>query len=245
MKFSKFARNLSFKMPKICMIPGPVEFDAKVLEAMSTTATSHVDPNFINSFGNALELMRKVWLAPTGQPFILSGSGTLCWDIVGANLLQKGDSCLVVNTGVFGDWFGESLEVYGAKVDHCKAEFGGHPSLADIEAKLKGTKYKLITITQVDTSTSVLANVKGIAEIVHRVSPETLIIVDGVCSLAAEELRMEDWGIDVSLTASQVSEFNLESYWSPARLGIDGIFQEGDASCKVSKASTIVLLKLT
>ena len=200
------------------MIPGPVEFDSQVLAAISTPATSHVDPKFINSFGNALELMRKVWLAPTGQPFVISGSGTLCWDIVGANLIQKGEKALVVNTGVFGDWFGESLEVYGAEVEHCKAEFGGHPSLEEIESKLKSADYKLITITQVDTSTSVLANVKGISEIVHRVSPKTLIVVDGVCSLAAEELRMEEWGVDVALTASQVYFFNSrkQSVFLPA-----------------------------
>ena len=29
------------------------------------------------------------------------------------------------------------------------------------------------------------------------------IIVDGVCSVASEEIRMDDWDIDVILTASQ------------------------------------------
>ena len=29
------------------------------------------------------------------------------------------------------------------------------------------------------------------------------IILDGVCSVASEEIRMDDWGVDVVLTASQ------------------------------------------
>ncbi len=29
------------------------------------------------------------------------------------------------------------------------------------------------------------------------------VVVDGVCSVASEEIRMDDWGIDVVLTASQ------------------------------------------
>ena len=29
------------------------------------------------------------------------------------------------------------------------------------------------------------------------------MILDGVCSVASEEIRMDDWGIDVVLTASQ------------------------------------------
>ena len=60
-------------MTKLCMIPGPVEFDQDVLQLMSTKGTSHVDPGFIATFGNALELLRDVFLAPTGQPFVVAG----------------------------------------------------------------------------------------------------------------------------------------------------------------------------
>ncbi|KAI8902570.1 pyridoxal phosphate-dependent transferase [Globomyces pollinis-pini] len=189
---------------KLCMIPGPVEFDQKVLDILSTPATSHVDPQFINTFGNALELMRKVWLAPTGQPFVLAGSGTLTWDMTAANLVEPGENVLVVNTGIFGDWFAECFGVYGAKVDSVTPTvFGDIPTLASIEAQLKQKKYKLISITHVDTSSGVLNDIKGIAELVKKVSPDTLIAVDGVCSVAAEEIRMEDWGLDVVMTASQ------------------------------------------
>ena len=95
------------------MIPGPVEFESCVLNAMSTPATSHVDPGFINTFGESLELMRKVFLAPTAQPFVVSGSGTLTWDMTAANLVEPGESVLVITTGIFGDWFAECFKVYG------------------------------------------------------------------------------------------------------------------------------------
>lgn len=49
-----------------------------------------------------------------------------------------------------------SLEVYGAKVDQLKAEIGGTVKQSDIEAALKQKKYKLITVTHVDTSTGPL-----------------------------------------------------------------------------------------
>jgi alanine-glyoxylate transaminase/serine-glyoxylate transaminase/serine-pyruvate transaminase len=41
-----------------------------------------------------------------------------------ANLLEKGDNALVVNSGIFGDWFAECLEVYGGQVDQLRADFG-------------------------------------------------------------------------------------------------------------------------
>jgi alanine-glyoxylate transaminase/serine-glyoxylate transaminase/serine-pyruvate transaminase len=49
----------------------------------------------------------------------------------------------------------------------------------------------------------VLSNAKMIGEVVKRVSPDTLVVLDGVCSVASEEIRMDDWGIDVVLSATQ------------------------------------------
>lgn len=34
-------------------------------------------------------------------------------------------------------------------------------------------------------------------------SPETLVILDSVCAVASEDIHMEEWGIDVVLSASQ------------------------------------------
>ncbi|KAJ3393276.1 hypothetical protein HDU84_002355 [Entophlyctis sp. JEL0112] len=188
---------------------GPVEFDADasppvVLTAMSTAATSHVDPSFIEKFGHTIELLRKVFFAPTGQPFVVAGSGTLTWDATAANLLEPGDDVLCINTGIFGDWFAECIGVYGGKVDSLRpSQFGDRPSLAQIESALKAKKYKLVTITHVDTSSGVLNNVRDICAVVHRVSPQTLIALDGVCSVGAEVIKQEEWGIDVVMTGSQ------------------------------------------
>jgi alanine-glyoxylate transaminase/serine-glyoxylate transaminase/serine-pyruvate transaminase len=185
----------------LLMIPGPIEFEPAVLAAMGAPTTSHVAPDFIEAFGQALERLREVFLCPDGQPFAIAGSGTLAMDLAGANLVEPGDKALVVNTGYFGDRFGTLLERYGAEVTHARAPVGGRPSLEQVEEVLKGKRFKLMTVTQVDTSTGVLTDVKGLAALARQY--DTLIIVDGVCSVAGEELRMTDWGVDVALTASQ------------------------------------------
>ncbi|KAF9281211.1 hypothetical protein BGZ88_011750 [Linnemannia elongata] len=187
---------------KLCMIPGPIEFHEDVLQAMATPATSHVAPNFIPALGESIELLRKV-LFTSGQPFIIAGSGTLGWDMTACNLVEAGEDVLVCNSGYFGDRFGECLETYGAKVTHLRVPIGESPKLAAVAAALKTKKFKAITITHVDTSTGVLSDIKGIAEVVRAESPETLVVVDGVCSVGSEEIRMDAWGIDVVVTASQ------------------------------------------
>ncbi|KAJ7880301.1 pyridoxal phosphate-dependent transferase [Mycena olivaceomarginata] len=184
-------------------IPGPIEVSDEVLYANAHPSMSHVSPDFIPVFGDCLRMTREVVLSTEGQPFLISGSGTLGWDQVAANLIQPGENALVLHSGYFGDSFTECLEAYGAKVDQLKAEIGAAVSPEAIESALKSKKYRLLTFTHVDTSTAVLSDAKAIAETVKRVSPETLVILDGVCSVASEELRMDAWGIDVVLTASQ------------------------------------------
>jgi alanine-glyoxylate transaminase/serine-glyoxylate transaminase/serine-pyruvate transaminase len=187
---------------KLLMIPGPIEFTPEVLRAMGMATASHIAPNFIEVFGQALERMRDVFLCPDGQPFVVAGSGTLAMDLAGANLIEEDDKALVVNTGYFGDRFGALLERYGAQVTHVRAPaVGDAPSLEQVEAALSDLRPKLMTITHVDTSTSVRADVKGLAALGRKYG--ALVVVDGVCATAGEELPQSEWGVDLALTASQ------------------------------------------
>ncbi|MGE5223450.1 MAG: pyridoxal-phosphate-dependent aminotransferase family protein [Omnitrophica WOR_2 bacterium] len=185
----------------LLMIPGPIEFEPAVLTALGEPTTSHIAPSFVEIFGQALERMRQVFLSKDGQPFILAGSGTLAMDTAAANLVEPGERALVVNTGYFGDRFRTILERYGAQVSQVGAPAGGSPSLQEIENELKKGGYKLITLTHVDTSTGVLTDIQAIARLARQ--HDALVMVDGVCSVAGEELRMSEWDLDVVLTASQ------------------------------------------
>ncbi|MFT6028191.1 MAG: alanine-glyoxylate transaminase/serine-glyoxylate transaminase/serine-pyruvate transaminase, partial [Bacteroidia bacterium] len=151
--------------------------------------------------GRALEMMREVWLAPSGQPFIVAGSGTLAMDMAGANLIEAGDNVLVVSTGYFGERYAELLKRYGANVTFLQSEVGGVVPLEKVEAELASGNYKLMTFTHVDTSTSVLVDAKAMGALAQKYN--VLSILDGVCSVAGEEIRQEEWGIDVVVTASQ------------------------------------------
>ena len=120
----------------LLMIPGPIEFEPAVLAALGAPTTSHVAPDFIAAFGQALERMREVFLAPDGQPFVVAGSGTLAMDMAAANLIEPGDQALVANSGFFGDRMGAILERYGAQVTHVRAAVGGAPDPAEVAAAL-------------------------------------------------------------------------------------------------------------
>lgn len=166
---------------------------------------SHVGPAFVATFSDVLVNLRKLFQStdPKAQAFVLSGSGTLGWDLVSANLIEAGEAVLVLGTGYFSDGLADCLRVYGAEVTELKAPVGERPQLAEIEAALKARAYKAITVTHVDTSTGVLSELRDLSALVHRVSPNTLVLVDGVCSVACEEIAFDEWQLDAVVTASQ------------------------------------------
>jgi hypothetical protein len=98
-----------------------------------------------------------------------------------------------------------SLQTYGAQVDQLHADSGGAVDVAQVvEQALRAKKYKIVTITHVDTSTGaqifpslflgtspifvlftvgVLSDPEPVADAVKRVSPETLVVLDAVCAV--------------------------------------------------------------
>jgi len=189
------------KARKLLMIPGPIEFEPEVMQAMGTPTTSHVAPDFVQSFGHALDMMKEVWMAPSGQPFVVAGSGTLAMDMAAANLVEDGDSVLVISTGYFGERYADLLKRYTGHVDVLRAEQGDVVGIDRIEEQLKKKNYKLLAFTHVDTSTAVLNDPEAIGRLGRQYG--VLTVLDGVCSVAGEEIRQEEWGIDVAFTASQ------------------------------------------
>jgi alanine-glyoxylate transaminase/serine-glyoxylate transaminase/serine-pyruvate transaminase len=185
----------------LLMIPGPIEFEPAVLRALGEKTRSHLDPVFMKAYSRTLKNLRTVFAAPSAQPFVVAGSGTLAMEMAVANLVQPGDAALVVNTGYFSDRLATMLERHGAAVTHVRADPGAAPSVAAVEQALAGGKFKVMTVTHVDTSTAVLAPVKDYAAAAKQHG--ALVVVDGVCSIGGEALEMDAWGVDVAFTASQ------------------------------------------
>ena len=187
------------------LIPGPIEVTDEVAASMAHYAQSHVGQPFVNTFGETLSMLRQLFQTtnPASQPFALAGSGTLGWDLAAANLIEPGEDVLVLHSGYFADSFADCLSTYGAKPTQLKAPIGDRPQLPEIEKALKEKKYKAVTVTHVDTSTGVLSHIAPLSELLQRVSPDTLLIVDGVCSVGGEALHFDDMKIDFALTATQ------------------------------------------
>ena len=68
---------------------------------MATPSQAHTSPEFISTFQSVLKSLRKVFKSTdtNTQGYVLSGSGTLGWDVASSNLLNPGEKVLVLSTG--------------------------------------------------------------------------------------------------------------------------------------------------
>lgn len=190
-------------MKQLLLIPGPTPVSVEVREALSRETISHFSQNFASIYKDVHEKMKLLFGTEHGVPFVIAGSGTLGMEISLTNILDNGENLLVISHGFFGDRFAEIGQSLGMNVDILSTLSGDHVDLKAVEDKLKEKHYEAITITHVDTSTGVLAQVESITKIVRNLSPQTLIVVDGVCATGGIEEKMDEWGVDVFFTGSQ------------------------------------------
>ncbi len=186
---------------KLLMIPGPSPVHPRILNSLSLPTVSHVGPEHVSEMKMALENLKKVVFCEKGEPFIVAGAGTLAMEMALLNIIEKGEKFLVLSQGFFGERMVQIARSFSLDCDFIESEWGKAVLPEELEARLRKEEYKAVVSTHVDTCTGACAPVKDYAEILKERG--VFFIVDGVCATGGIEERMDDWGIDVVLTAAQ------------------------------------------
>ena len=185
-------------------IPGPSVVPDRVLQAMHRPA-----PNIYA--GALVEMVAGLWpdlravAGTTANVAAYIGNGHSLWEASTANLFSKGDRVLLVSTGHFGLGWKAALEAVGVEVQ-C-LDFGrGVADFGQVEAVLRadaGHRLRAVMATHVDTASSVKTDIPGLRAAMDAAGHPALLMVDCIASLGCDEFRMDDWGVDVTLAASQ------------------------------------------
>ncbi|MDD8019817.1 MAG: alanine--glyoxylate aminotransferase family protein [Acidobacteriota bacterium] len=188
---------------KLLLIPGPSPVDSRILEALARPTVSHLSPEMEKELSGTIENLKKIVMTREGQPFIIAGAGTLAMEIALLNITAESDRLLILSQGYFGQRMVEIAEAFGLNYRLLESPWGRVVKLDELRSELKKHKYQVVTCTHVDTATGSCAPVKRYAEIIKQEAPEALLVVDGVCATGGIEENLDDWGIDVVLTAAQ------------------------------------------
>ena len=181
-------------------VPGPVDVAPEVLKEQTKPMLPHRSKDFEAIFQRAGDKLRQVFYTQY-RVFIMTNSGSGAQEAAVRNLAnERMLSC--INGSFSKRWYDVAI-ANGKQADKVEVPWGQPVLPGQVEAALKQAKYDLITVVHNETSTGVMNPVKEIAEVVHRVSPDTLVAVDAVSSLSGAKIEMDAWGLDVLFTSSQ------------------------------------------
>lgn len=189
-------------MKKYLFAPGPTAVPPEVLLAMANPIIHHRSADFVALFDRVVTGLK--WLFQTeSAPLVLASSGTGAMEAAVSNFLSPGDKALVVNGGKFGERWGLICNSLGVKVEEIKLEWGTAVDPAEIEQRLKDNpSIKAVYIQASETSTGVSHDTEAIAAIV-RGHNNTILVVDAITALGVQNLKTDQWGLDILLTGSQ------------------------------------------
>jgi aspartate aminotransferase-like enzyme len=188
----------------LLFIPGPVTVPEQVLAAMSKPLIDHRGPQFAALAKRIDEGLRPIFGTREAEILLLGSSGTGGLEAAIASTFSRGDTVLAAPVGVFGRRLIAIAQTYGVHVDALDTDPGFALDADALAEKLRSDaqrRYKGILLTQNETSTGVQNDMAKIAAAVREHG--ALTIVDSVSGLGATGFRMDEWGYDVVVSASQ------------------------------------------
>ncbi len=185
------------------LIPGPTPIPDQVINAMNRPMINHRGEEFQEIYAEVVEGVKKIYRTSANLA-IYPSSGTGGLEAAVSNFISPGDKVLAVSIGVFGDRFADIAAEFGAKVEKLSVPWGqgvDPEKVGEILKKDTSREIKAVLITHNETSTGAFNDVKAVKEAME--DHPALIMIDSVSGLAAVDLRMDEWGLDVVVSGSQ------------------------------------------
>lgn len=189
------------KVPNI-MTPGPTQVrdNVRLARAMSTT-NPDLDEQFFDFYKDTCERIGE-FLKTKEEIRILCGEGILGLEAACASLTETGDRVLVIDNGIFGEGFSSFVKVYGGEPILFKGDRRTGIDIVELERFIdKEGPFKYATIVHCDTPSGVLNDISKICPLLN--TRKIITVVDSVAAMGGEDLRVDEWKIDIALGGSQ------------------------------------------
>lgn len=182
--------------------PGPTPVPESIMLRMAEPIIHHRNPEFKEIFRELNENIKYLFQTKN-DVYTLTSSGTGAMEASVSNIIGEGEKAIFVNGGKFGERWGELIKTFGGIPLEIKKEWGTPPDVEEIVKLIRlHPDVKAVYLTHSETSSGTVTDVKSIAQEVKRIS-DALIIIDGITSVGAIELKMDEWNLDIVITGSQ------------------------------------------
>ena len=186
-------------------IPGPTNVPDRVLRAMSQPTIDHRGPEFQALGRELLDGVREVF-GTTRPVVVFPASGTGAWESALVNVLSPGDRVLMFETGHFATLWKQIAERMGLAVEWVPGDWRRGVDPAEVEAHLqedRGHAIRAVCVVHNETSTGVASRIPLVRHAIDHARHPALFMVDTISSLGSIDYRHDEWGVDVTVGASQ------------------------------------------
>lgn len=213
-------------------IPGPTNMPEVLRKAAFMPTMDHRSPHFGRILQGALAGVKKVLKADNAEIFIFPSTGTGGWETAVSNTLSPGDKVLAARHGMFSHRWIDLCQRHGLDVQIVEAPWGaGLPAdrYEEILSADKGHAIKTVLATHNETATGVRSDIAAVRRALDAAGHPALLFVDGVSSVGSMDFRVDDWGVDVAVTASQ------KGFMLPAGLAITAFSRKAMVATATAK----------
>ena len=185
--------------------PGPTNIPDSVLRAMDRATIDFNDPEFVAVFDQGVAGLKRV-LRTQGEVFLYTASGHGSWEATLQNLLSKGDTVLVLETGWFSEGWAAMATKLGLHPRTVHADWRRGMDMAAIQTALKldsDHTIKAILAVHNETATGLVTPLAELRAAMDAAGHPALLLVDTISSLGSLDFRMDEWGIDAVVGGSQ------------------------------------------
>jgi len=189
----------------ILLTPGPTPVPDAIVRAMAQPMLPHRGEEFGALLGRVRPRLSEVFRT-AGPVVAFAGSGTSAMESALWSLARPGDATCSLACGRFGERWGASLDrfagLFGGGRARVHAPWGETTDLGSVAEALT-PETSIVTVTQSETSAGAHTDLRAVVDVVRERAPGALVVADVVTGVAAIELEMDAWGVDVCVAASQ------------------------------------------
>ena len=187
---------------KFVYTPGPTMVRENVrLERAKVTTNPDIDEEFVEFYKNTCDKFGEI-VHTKNDVYILCGEGILGLEAACASITEPGDRVLVIDNGLYGKGFDGFVEMYGGNVVYFSGDYTETINVKELEKFLEADhNFKYATLVHCDTPTGMLNDISKICPLLK--SYGILTVVDSVSGMVGEEVRTDDWKIDILAGGSQ------------------------------------------
>jgi serine---pyruvate transaminase len=187
---------------KYLMTPGPTPVPAEVMLTMAAPIIHHRTPDFSAAFRQSIDGLKYVFQTE-GDVLLFACSGTGVMESAIVNCFSAGDTVIVCRNGKFGDRQKNICEAYGVNVIDLAYGWTEVVDPDDVaKALAENPGVRGVIVTQSETSSGVLNDVKAIGALTKPLD-DVVLIVDSITGIGAVDCKTDEWGLDVVMTGSQ------------------------------------------